>query len=174
MSLSTSVSRKSRPENRYVGARGRSQAGGGSSTRTSALTPSASSRPWWFSEARTLASRWNRDSRSGSVANASGRILRATWRLSAVSRLIDLSHAALADEGGHVVMAEAGADVEGHELLGLRLRSFYAQAVSRYSVYTELRCPRNLRCGFEKWPIMGDHGCIRGDHGCIRSPADVR
>ena len=31
-----------------------------------------------------------------------------------ISRLIDLSHAALADEGGDVVVTEAGADVEGH------------------------------------------------------------
>ena len=40
-----------------------------------------------------------------------------------ISRLIDLSHATLADEGGHVVVGESGADVEGHLLLGLTLRS---------------------------------------------------
>ena len=33
-----------------------------------------------------------------------------------ISRLIDLAHAALADEGGHVVMPEAGADFQGHGL----------------------------------------------------------
>ncbi len=33
-----------------------------------------------------------------------------------ISRLIDLPHPTLADEGGDVVMAEAGADFEGHEL----------------------------------------------------------
>ena len=31
-----------------------------------------------------------------------------------VGRLIDLSHPSLADEGGHVVVAESGADLEGH------------------------------------------------------------
>ena len=33
--------------------------------------------------------------------------------------LIDLSHAPLADEGGDVVMGEAGADFEGHQLVYL-------------------------------------------------------
>ena len=34
-----------------------------------------------------------------------------------VGSLIHLAHAPLADEGGHVVMGESGADVECHELL---------------------------------------------------------
>ena len=33
-----------------------------------------------------------------------------------VGGLIDLPHAPLADEGGHVVMAEAGAGAQGHDL----------------------------------------------------------
>ena len=33
-----------------------------------------------------------------------------------ISGLIDLSHAPLADEGGDIVVAESGADVEGHGL----------------------------------------------------------
>ncbi len=33
-----------------------------------------------------------------------------------VGRSVDLAHAALADEGGHVVVPEAGADVQGHKL----------------------------------------------------------
>ena len=33
-----------------------------------------------------------------------------------ISRLIHLAHAPLADEGGHVVVAEAGADLQGHRL----------------------------------------------------------
>ena len=33
-----------------------------------------------------------------------------------IRRLIDLPHATLADEGSDVVMAEAGANVEGHIL----------------------------------------------------------
>ena len=41
--------------------------------------------PGWFRLARTWASRWNRARRSGSLANASGRILRATCRFSLVS-----------------------------------------------------------------------------------------
>ncbi len=34
-----------------------------------------------------------------------------------ISGLIDLAHPAFADEGGDVVVAESGADVEGHVLL---------------------------------------------------------
>ena len=38
----------------------------------------------------------------------------------------DLAHAALADEGSHVVMADPGADLKSHELLGLlRAHSIY-------------------------------------------------
>ena len=33
-----------------------------------------------------------------------------------ISRLIDLPHAAFADEGGHVVVPESRADLEGHRL----------------------------------------------------------
>ena len=32
-----------------------------------------------------------------------------------IGGLIYLAHAALADEGGHVVMGEAGANLQGHE-----------------------------------------------------------
>ena len=65
----------------------------------------------WLSEASTLASRSNRASRSGSVAKASGKIFSATCRFSfRVSGSIDLSHAALPDEGGHVVVAESRTD----------------------------------------------------------------
>ena len=39
---------------------------------------------------------------------------------------MDLAHPALADEGGDLVMAEPGADVEGHELRELfRTHSIY-------------------------------------------------
>ena len=48
----------------------------------------------------SVASRWNRASRSGSLANASGRILIATSRFELrVARAIDLAHAADADRG---------------------------------------------------------------------------
>ena len=61
----------------------------------------------WFSEARILASRWNRASRSASCANASGRILIATSRSSFVSRArIHLPHAAYADAGDNFVDTE--------------------------------------------------------------------
>jgi hypothetical protein len=36
----------------------------------------------------------------------------------AIDGLIGLAHAALTDEGGHVVVAEAGADLKGHRLKG--------------------------------------------------------
>ncbi len=43
-----------------------------------------------------------------------------SWGVLAMSALsgcsVDLAHAALADEGGHLVMAESGADVQRHEL----------------------------------------------------------
>jgi hypothetical protein len=40
--------------------------------------------------------------------------------------LIDVAHAALADEGGDIVVAESGADLKGHELFRLICGSFYA------------------------------------------------
>ena len=43
-----------------------------------------------------------------------------------VGGLIDLAHAALADEGGDVVVAEAGADGQGHGLFRMIWVSFYA------------------------------------------------
>ena len=55
-----------------------------------------------------------------------------------VGGLIDLSHAALADEGGHVVVAEWGAAGEGHELFKLVCGSFYAQAVYCCTHCTEI------------------------------------
>ena len=48
-----------------------------------------------------------------------------------VLRLLALAHAALADKGGHVVMAEAGADLERHwssRISQRRETSFHAQA----------------------------------------------
>ena len=44
-----------------------------------------------------------------------------------IGGLIDLSHAPLADEGGHVVMADSGADCEGHRVLSGKPPPFYAQ-----------------------------------------------
>ena len=64
---------------------------GSQSSSTSARVPSASSMPWiwamlgWLRLARIWASRVNRARRSGSLAKASGRIFRATWRPSWVS-----------------------------------------------------------------------------------------
>ena len=72
--------------------------GPSTSSSTSARVPSASSMPWicamfgWLRLARTCASRWNRANRSGSVAKASGRIFRATWRLSWVSVACQTCH----------------------------------------------------------------------------------
>ena len=44
-------------------------------------------------------------------------------------RLPHLAHATLAEQGGDVVVAEAGAGIERHDLLGLLTGSFYAEAV---------------------------------------------
>ena len=70
----------------------------------------------WDDSARRayFASRWNRASRSGSCANASGRILMRDVAIElGVARAIDLAHAAFADLGGDFVDAEAGAGGEG-------------------------------------------------------------
>ena len=47
-----------------------------------------------------------------------------------IGGLIDLSHTPLADEGGDIVMAESGADSQGHGYCGMVCGSFYAQAVN--------------------------------------------
>ena len=52
------------------------------------------------------------------------------WGKLGIGGLIDLAHAPLTDESTDVVVAEAGADLEGYELLGLNLGSFYAQAMA--------------------------------------------
>ncbi len=91
----------------------------------------------WLRLARIWASRLNRARRSGSAAKASGRIFRATWRPSCVSvGLPDLAHAALADEGGDVVVAEAGADGQGHVLSG----SITQLSPVRMTVEVVVRC----------------------------------
>ena len=46
-----------------------------------------------------------------------------SYRGLGVGGLVDLAHAAFADEGGHVVMAESGADAEGHRCYCPRLSS---------------------------------------------------
>jgi hypothetical protein len=45
------------------------------------------------------------------------RITTPTEPVAGVGRLPDLAHAALAEEGGDVVVPEAGAGTEGHNLL---------------------------------------------------------
>ena len=64
---------------------------------------------------------------NGAVIVVDGRIVYAGPAAAAtlerrIGGLIDLAHAAFADEGGHVVMAESGADVQGHSLLKPRDR----------------------------------------------------
>ena len=44
------------------------------------------------------------------------------WPQLGVGGLIDLSHAALADQGGDIVMAEPGADLQSHRLWGRHYR----------------------------------------------------
>ena len=44
-----------------------------------------------------------------------------------VGRLPDLAHPALAEEGGDVVVAEAGTGTQGHDLSGTRSGPFYAR-----------------------------------------------
>ena len=46
-----------------------------------------------------------------------------------VGGLPDLAHAPFADEGGHIVVPEAGASGQGHKLCARRIGSFYAQAI---------------------------------------------
>ena len=51
-----------------------------------------------------------------------------------VGGLPDLSHPALAEEGGHIVVAEAGAGGQGHELCTRLIGTFYAEAVTGTTV----------------------------------------
>lgn len=62
-----------------------------------------------------------------------------------VGRLPHLSHAAFADEGGDVVMAEPGTSFERHGLLGRRIGPFYAEAVARSSRRTEWGSQADVR-----------------------------
>ncbi len=65
--------------------------------------------------ARIWASRVNRARRAGSLAKASGRIFSATLAVELrVAGLPDLAHAPLTEEGGDVVVPEAGASGQGH------------------------------------------------------------
>ena len=73
-------------------------------------------------------------------------------------RAVDLPHAAFADLGGDFVMAEPGTDFERHGLLGLTLGVILSPGGQPL---------KNLQYGFEKGPIVGDHGRSR-------SPVDVR
>ena len=50
-----------------------------------------------------------------------------------VGGLPDLAHAALANEGGHVIVPEAGASGQGHESVCAKIGTFYAQAVTASS-----------------------------------------
>ena len=51
-----------------------------------------------------------------------------------VGGLPDLAHAAFPEEGGHVVVAEADAGAEGHDVSTLLIATFYAEAVHGSSV----------------------------------------
>ena len=69
----------------------------------------------WLRLARICASRLNRARRSGSAAKASGRIFSATSRLSCVSVACQTCPMPPSpEEGGHVVVPEAGAGGQGH------------------------------------------------------------
>ena len=81
-----------------------------------------------------------------------------------VSRLPDLAHAAFAKEGGHVVVPEAGADAEGHELLGSRSELFYAEAVHGSSF--RLRYDPRTACTRARKSF----GCSSGHVRNARSP----
>ncbi len=73
----------------------------------------------WFSEARTLASRSKRASRFGVGGERLGQYLERHVPVELrVAGLPDFTHAAFADEGGHVVVPEAGARTQGHDLFG--------------------------------------------------------
>ena len=61
-----------------------------------------------------------------------------------VGGLPDLTHAPFAEEGGHVVVPEAGAGAEGHDLLSLLTGLVYAQAVQRVHRQAQM-CPEKAR-----------------------------
>ena len=53
-----------------------------------------------------------------------------SYRGLGIGGLVDLPHAAFADEGGDVVVAESGADLERHDLRMETWGPFYAQAIA--------------------------------------------
>ena len=71
------------------------------------------SRGRWLRLARTFPSSWNRASRKGVGEDLQGNVA-AELRVGSATHLV---HAPLADEGGHVVPAEAVTDGEGHTRL---------------------------------------------------------
>ena len=88
-----------------------------------------------------------------------------------------LSHAALAEEGGHVVVAKSGADLEGHELWRLNLGSFYAQAMADSTFLVRVGGHEGMKSVNKKWaPRRADviqageytSLCFRDDlHECV-------
>ena len=68
-------------------------------------------------DARIWASRVNRARRSGISREDVGEDLQGNLAVELrVGGLPDLSHAALAEEGSHIVAPEAGAGTQGHDL----------------------------------------------------------
>ncbi len=117
--------------------------------------------------ARIWASRVNRPNRPGSPAKASGRIQRDLTVELRVGGLPDLAHAPLAEEGGDIVVAEAGAGGQGHDLLGTRTAPFYAHAVNG-STNPAQKCPDKGGRGVLRGSVVpnGSEGGRRTGESC--------
>ena len=72
-----------------------------------------------------------------------------------VGGLPDLAHAAFAKESSDVVVADLGAGAEGHELLGQRDESFYAQAVNGSTCRCRMPPEDYERNGGSRKPVKG-------------------
>ena len=80
-----------------------------------------------------------------------------------VGGAIDLPHAPLADEGGDVVMAEAGADGEGHEKARLLSVDFVCrEELNKAGAEEFLGKGRAMRCAWDLHDFkVGHHSCHR-------------
>ena len=84
---------------------------------------------------------------------------------------MDLPHAALADEGGDIVMAESGADFKRHELLGLIAVILYMEGQWLQRLHRMAPVERAYVCS-EAFAGCGESRAIRSPIGadvpCVR------
>ncbi len=99
-----------------------------------------------------------------------------------IGGLIDLAHTPLADEGGHVVMGEARADLQSHELMvliELILATWTSPVYPAHRMTSEMRTNASCEASFSRTrsssgqPTIGrSAACVRfGSHGSVQCVA---